>query len=104
MLAYCACGHSVTVQDTALGLKIVCPACGAIVTIAPAPDEPFTDLPDSNDGSARRRRPLLPVLGGTALLFVVLGILLAMIFELGVRMNAKPAVKQSSTSASATDR
>jgi hypothetical protein len=93
MIVQCSCGRHIAVQPHAVGLRIVCPDCGGIVLIRAPEENPFTDINRSDSLPEWRRTTLrrslsLALMG--ALLFLLLGGLLAMLVELYRRMNPKP--------------
>src|SRR5277367_1082876 len=100
MFAECSCGNQIRVQTTAVGLKIVCPACGAIVKIKKPRGNPFAALDESDEPPAYKQKSLMDLLKMGLMmifLFLLLGVMVGIVVEIYLRMNAKPTMHTAST-------
>ena len=101
MFAECSCGNQIRVQTTAIGMKIVCPACGNVVQIKKPRRNPFVNLDQADSPPAYKQMTRIGVLKMTlmvTLLFLLLGIMGGIVIEIYKRMNAKPpTVRATST-------
>lgn len=101
MYAVCSCGNQIRVQTRAVGLKIVCPVCGAIVKIRKPRRDPFANLDETDEPPAYRRKTLAGVLKMGLMmtfLFLLLGVMVGIVVEIYSRMNAKPTPVHTASS------
>lgn len=106
MYAECSCGNQIRVQTRAVGLKIVCPACGAIVRIKKPRGDPFANLDQTDDPPVYKRKTLMGLLKTGLMmtfLFLLLGIMVGIVVEIYLRMNAKPATTHTASTETRKD-
>jgi hypothetical protein len=101
MFAECRCGNQIRVQTRAVGLKIVCPVCGAVVKIRKPRRDPFANLDEADEPPAYKRKTLSGVFKMGLMmtfLFLLLGVGGGIVYEIYSRMNAKPTPTHTASS------